>query len=73
MGAKIELMRDDPLALVHAGQQFAARYVIVEPDHPRYMDGIYNFAIADGRFQLLATFTNARGAQVQLYQLAALR
>ena len=71
--AALAIPSDDPLALVHAGQQFAARYVIVEPDHPRYMDGIYNFSIADGRFQLLATFTNARGAQVQLYQLAALR
>ncbi len=71
--AAIAIPSDDPLALVHAAQQFAARYVIVEPDHPRYMDTLYDFSVPDPRFQLRAIFTDARDKPVQLYQIVPLR
>jgi len=71
--ASIAIPSDDPLALVHAAQHFAARYVIVEPDHPSYLDALYDFAVPDPRFQLRGVFTGARGKPVQLYQIVPLR
>lgn len=68
----IAIPSDDPLALVHAAQQFAVRYVIVEPDHPAYMDAFYSSTVADPRFQRLATITTAGGTPVQLYQIIPL-
>lgn len=71
--AAIMLPTDDALALVHAASEFAARYVVVEADHPRYLDALYDFSAPDLRFQLRATFSDAAGAQVQLYQIVPRR
>jgi hypothetical protein len=69
----IALPTDDALALVHAAATFGARYYILEPDHPGYLDSVYEFKVPDQRFQLRATFADSTGAPVQLYQIVPLR
>ena len=69
----IALPTDDALALIHAATAFGARMFILEPDHPGYLDSLYDFTGPDQRFQLRATFADATGAQVQLYQIVPLR
>ena len=69
----IALPTDDALALIHAASAFGARMFILEPDHPAYLDSVYDFTVPDQRFQLRATFADATGAQVQLYQIVPLR
>jgi len=69
----IALPTDDALALIHAASAFGARMFILEPAHPTYLDSVYNFTVPDQRFQLRATFADASGAQVQLYQIVPLR
>jgi hypothetical protein len=69
----IALPSDDALALIHAASNFGARMFVLEPDHPSYLDVVYDFAVPDQRFQLRATFADASGAQVQLYQIVPLR
>ncbi|MEP7199292.1 MAG: hypothetical protein ABI874_05685, partial [Chloroflexota bacterium] len=71
--AALAIPSDDPLALVRAAAQFGAHYVVIESDHPRHLDMLYDFSVTDQRFQLRATFTDATGAQVQLYQIVPLR
>jgi len=69
----IALPTDDALALIHAASAFGARMFILETDHPGYLDTVYDFTVPDQRFQLRATFADATGAQVQLYQIVPLR
>ena len=69
----IALPTDDALALIHAGAAFGARMFILEPDHPGYLDTVYDFTVPDQRFQLRATFADSTGGQVQLYQIVPLR
>ena len=65
----IAIPTDDPLAVVHAAQQFGVHYVIVEADHPKHFDALYHFTITDPRFQLRATFSDGDGALVEVYQV----
>jgi 4-amino-4-deoxy-L-arabinose transferase-like glycosyltransferase len=69
----IALPTDDALALIHAAAAFGARFFILEPDHPAYLDSVYDFTVPDQRFQLRATFADSTGDQVQLYQIVPLR
>ncbi|MBI3734655.1 MAG: hypothetical protein HY259_14550 [Chloroflexi bacterium] len=69
----IMIPTDDPLALVRAAGRYGARFVVVEADHPAYLNMLYNFEVSDSRFHLLATFSDPTGAQVQLYQITPVR
>ncbi|MBI5879682.1 MAG: hypothetical protein HZB53_18710 [Chloroflexi bacterium] len=67
--AAIAVPSDSADAVRRAAAQFGARYLVLQPDHPRPLAALYADPRSDARFTLVSTFHDSTGAAVWLLRI----
>jgi hypothetical protein len=62
---------DGEAALSRAAERYAVRYLILEDNHPRYLNGLYETPNAVAGFERLGTWKDAENHRVELFHLGS--